>query len=96
MRTSDKRSGGKPGSDPRLLVNILGGNMANFAIEPIDTLVDSVVAKAVDLYQQDMGDRGCIEDGSCECFGCLLRGQIESEIKDFIKTRDYLNYRNGS
>jgi hypothetical protein len=24
MRTSDKRSGGKPGSDPRLLVNIFG------------------------------------------------------------------------
>jgi hypothetical protein len=25
MRTSDKQSGGKPGSDPRLLLNILGG-----------------------------------------------------------------------
>ena len=70
--------------------------MADFRIEPIDTLVESVVSKAVELYLKDVGENGCIADASCECFGCLLRSQIAYEIEDFIKTRDYLNWRNGS
>ena len=33
---------------------------------------NKIVRKAIEMYEQDVGDMGCIKDASCECFGCLL------------------------
>ena len=50
MPTSDKHSGGKPGSDPRLLVNILGADMAQeFAIIDVSHDFDGGFADAVEI-----------------------------------------------
>jgi len=34
--------------------------------------MNEIVQKARELYLSDMGEDGCIEDPSCECFACLL------------------------
>ena len=52
--------------------------MADFVLEPASSLVAEIVGKAVELYENDMGDRGCIGDASCECFGCLLNSEVET------------------
>lgn len=47
-----------PGSDPRLLINIFG----------VKKMSNKIVQKAVELYLEDVGELGCINDASCECF----------------------------
>jgi hypothetical protein len=52
--------------------------------------MNEIVQKAIELYEADLGNRGCIEDTSCECFGCLLASfaldidrRLESDAGNF-------------
>ena len=48
------------------------GDLVRETADDAQVKLDAVIAEAVRLYLNDVGEDGCIYDGSCECFKCLL------------------------